>query len=150
MVDPATVSNWGLMILKWAKELPIISGLLKPRSRYPDVSIVPKRTMHGEAKQNDGSIATQIAVDCLGTNGAEDRSLIIARSECYVWRHGTVQGMFVADAIPPRHSAELRFAFLFSSSLGKPRRCRMILVDQFGKRHTKWVRLHHGRPHDPF
>ncbi len=149
MVDPATVSNWGLMILKWAKELPIISGLLKPRSRYPDVSIVPKRTMHGEAKQNDGSIATQIEVDCLVTNGSEDRSLIIARSECYVRGFGTVQGIFVADAIPPRHSAEIGFMFAFSSGLGKPHRCQLILFDQFAKRHKQWVRLHHGRPHDP-
>ena len=145
MVDPATVSNWGLMILKWAKELPIISGLLKPRSRYPDVSIVPQRTMYGEAKQD-----THIAVDCLVTNGSEDRSLIIARSECYVRGYGTVQGIFVADAIPPRHSAEIRFMFAFSSGLGKPHRCQLILFDQFGKRHKQWVRLHHGRPHDPF
>ena len=149
MVDPATVSSWGLTILKWAKELPIVSGLLKPRSRYPGVSIVPKQTMYGEAKQNDGSIATQIEVDCLVTNGSEDRSLIIARSECYVRGFGTVQGIFVADAIPPRHSAEIRFRFAFSSGLGKPHRCQLILFDQFAKRHKQWVRLHHGRPHDP-
>jgi hypothetical protein len=150
MVDPATVSNWALTILKWVKELPIISGLLKPRSLYPDVSIVPKRTMYHEATQKDGSIVTQIEMDCLVTNGSEDRSLIIARSECYVWRYGTVQGVVFANAIPPRDSAEVRFVFLFSKSLGKPRRCKMLLLDQFDKRHTKWVRLHYGRPHDPF
>jgi hypothetical protein len=31
-----------------------------------------------------------------------------------------------------------------------PSKKTTILLDQFGKRHSKWVRLHHGRPHDPF
>jgi hypothetical protein len=149
MVDPLSASNWGLAILKWVKELPVIRGWLRPRA-YPAVSIVAQRTMYGEAQQNDGAIVSQIALDCLITNGLEDRALIVARSECYVRRHGTVQGIAIADAIQPRCSAEVRFVFAFSRSLDKPHRCRIILFDQFGKVHKKWIRLQHGRMHDPF
>jgi hypothetical protein len=80
----------------------------------------------------------------------DDRSLLIARTECYVRRFGTVQGIFVPQKIAPRHSAEERFLFMFSRALNKPHGCTMILFDQFGKKHKKWIRLHYGKPHDPF
>jgi hypothetical protein len=153
MIDFTIVSGWGLTALKWLRELPdTVKVLGKFRGGHPFVSIVPYRNpMYHEATQPDGTTVTQIAIDCLITNGRDARSLIIPRVECHVRWRGTVQEAIPdLQKIPPRSSAERRLIFHFSKALNKPHGCTMILYDQFGKRHRKWIRLHYGRPHDPF
>jgi len=106
--------------------------------------------MYSESTQPDGTIVTQIVLDCIVTNGREDRSLLIARAECHVRWCGTVQGLPIVEEILLKRSAETRFIFHFSRALNNPRGCTVILTDQFGHKHKQWIRLHYGRPHDPF
>jgi hypothetical protein len=108
--------------------------------------------MYSESKQPDGTIVTQVVLDCLVTNGREDRSLLIARTECHVRSHGTVQGLPIpiSEEILLKRTAEMRFIFHFSCALNNPRGFTVILTDQFGRKHKQWIRLHYGRQHDPF
>jgi hypothetical protein len=71
MIDFTIASGWGLTALKWLRELPeTVTVWGKFRRRHPAVSIVPHRNpMYHEATQPDGTIATQIMLDCLVTNG---------------------------------------------------------------------------------
>jgi hypothetical protein len=143
MVDFAVVSGWGLAVLKWLRELPETVKIWRQfRRGHPAISIVPRRNpMYDEATQPDGTIATQIVLDCLITNGRDARLLLIPRAECHVRWCGTVQEAIPAlEQIPPRHSVERRLVFHFSRALNKPRGCTVILYDQFGKKHKKRIR----------
>jgi hypothetical protein len=153
-MDPVTVSQWGLTALKWLREIPeTVKSWGQSRPRYPAVSVVPvQHPMYSESAQPDGTIVTQIMMDCLVTNGREDHSLLIARTECHVRSHGTVQGLPIpiGEEILLKRSAEMRFIFHFSRALNNPRGFTVILTDQFGHKHKQWIRLHYGRPYDPF
>src|SRR5258708_13777212 len=100
--DPVTTS---LTVFKWFRELPeTIKAWKQFRPRYPAVSIVRRQNaMYHEATQTDGTIVTQIMLDCLITNGLEDRWLLVARTECHVRWRGTVVGIPVAEKLPPTH-----------------------------------------------
>jgi hypothetical protein len=151
MTDPINPVATSLAVLNWLKGLPeTIKAWRQFRRRYPRISIVPRHTMYHEVAQPDGTIVTQIVLDCVITNGLEDRSLLIVRAECHVWRRGTVQGLSTLERIQPRHSAEGRFMFHFPSALNKPRHCTLILFDQWEHKKKKWIRLHQGMPYDPF
>ncbi len=100
-IDPTIASQWGLTALKWLREIPeTVKSWGQSRPRYPAVSIVPVRhPMYSESTQPDGTIVTQIVLDCIVTNGREDRSLLIARAECHVRWCGTVQGLPIVEEI---------------------------------------------------
>ena len=152
MIDPVITSPWGLAVLKWLKELPETIKAWGPfRHRHLAVSIVPQQNpIYHEAAQADGTIVTQIVLECLITNGLEDCSLRIGRAECHVRLCGTVRGIPCLEKVPPGCSAEGRFFFYFLRALNQPRGCTLVLFDQFGNKHKKWIRLQHGKPHDPF
>jgi hypothetical protein len=149
MIEPATASGWGIAALRWLQELPATIKAWRRSSRYPAVSIVPQRDWYHEAKQSDGTIATQVTLDCLITNGSEDCGLLIPRVECHVRGFGTVKGVCTTEQVSPSASSPTRFIFHFSRALNRPRGCAIILFDQFGKKHKKRITLNHGRPHDP-
>jgi hypothetical protein len=151
MVDPLVASQWGLAALNWLRALPETIRAWRPQRRQRiSVSLVPQRTAYHEATQPDGSVVTLIALNYLVTNGSEERALLIPRIECHVRRCGTVQGLGMVEKLPPRHASEAQLMFHFSGALNKPTGCTVSLFDQFGSKHATWIRLHYGRPHDPF
>jgi hypothetical protein len=150
MIDPAAAPAWGIAALKWLRELPETIRAWGRSNRYPAVTIVPQRQLYHEITRFDGStIGTDLILDCLITNGSEDRSLLIPRLECHVHGFGTVKGVGLVVEIPPGHSSHEQLIFGFSRALNKPRGCTIILFDQFAKKHRKWIKLHYGGPADP-
>jgi hypothetical protein len=144
VIEPATASGWGLAILKWLRELP--ETIKAWSGRYPTVSIVPQDEFYNEDTLRHPD-ASRLTLDCLVTNGSEAHALMIALVECHVRGVGTVKGSSsTTKLIPPMQSLKVRFVFEFSRHLTNPRGCKIILCDQFGQKHSKWVTLKYRGP----
>lgn len=145
MIDSlTTIPGWAVAAVKW-----LLQEVFKLFHRgLPAVSIVSLRDAeYHEGTQPGGKMASQIIVTCLVTNRRSAHSLRLPRVECRVPWYGTVlEFMPDPEPIRPRGSAERQFLFFCLRSLHKPRRCTVIVYDQFGIRYRRKMLVRHGPP----